>query len=137
MRTLVALSVLLHHAMSLPHGHAHEAKTLGEPEESPVSPSQAKINSTNTDLLYPLPSGFLIEADLDATKPARTPGAKLIKIRNGPMIVEPHKMLMNGGFLPMPCTDCFVTALQGNLEYENGTSAHIDSGAWLQYAWLH
>ena len=30
----------------------------------------------------------------------------------------------------MPCSDCYVTAIQLGLEYENGRVANVDTGAW-------
>jgi hypothetical protein len=132
MKALIALSILLQHVLARPQGHSHEAQPLGKPTTAPISSPLPKIDSTTSSFLSPLPPGTILEPDLDVTKPAKTPGAKLIKIKVGPITVQPMQMYMTGNFLPMPCTDCFVTALQGGLEYENGTAAHIDSGAWLQ-----
>lgn len=36
-----------------------------------------------------------------------------------------------------PCKDCYITAIQASLEYEDGTSANVDTGAWLHHMVLY
>lgn len=33
-----------------------------------------------------------------------------------------------------PCTDCFITHVQADLQYPNGTYANINTGLWLHHA---
>ena len=35
--------------------------------------------------------------------------------------------------IPLPCSDCLVTWIKADLEYENGTVADADSGLWLHH----
>jgi hypothetical protein len=39
--------------------------------------------------------------------------------------------------LKVPCHNCWITAFQAGLEYEDGKEAHIDSGMWLHHMVLH
>jgi hypothetical protein len=86
--------------------------------------------------LFPLPKGYQTESDLDEKKPAVAAGGKVVKVRQGPFRIEPGKQLspdLQWNAEPqMPCKDCYVTAIQGGLEYEDGTPAELDTGAMLQ-----
>jgi hypothetical protein len=90
--------------------------------------------------LFPLPAGFKIEPDLDASKKPSTPGAKVIKIRQGPFKLTPKvELLQDEQFLTdplLPCTDCWITAIQGGLEFANGTAATVEQGAMLQHLYI-
>ncbi len=35
--------------------------------------------------------------------------------------------------VPMPCTDCLITWLQADLEYDDGTVADAETGMWLHH----
>jgi hypothetical protein len=35
--------------------------------------------------------------------------------------------------LRKPCEDCYIVAMQADLQYENGKSANIDEGAWMHH----
>ncbi|KAF2435918.1 hypothetical protein EJ08DRAFT_692491 [Tothia fuscella] len=132
----------LHHPIAPPPGPL-PIPTLSKTISQPSKPSQPQTPSSRqpwtsppsnkSNILYDLPPGFQIEPELDASKPAKTPEAHMIKIRNGPYIVQPMKMFMEFAYLPMPCRDCFETALMGDLEYENETKVHIEHGDWLHH----
>jgi hypothetical protein len=86
-----------------------------------------------------IPPGVIIEPDLDPSKPPVTEGATLTKIRYGPYDIEAMGIIQNRPDLnsETPCNDCYITALQASLEYENGTSANVDTGAWLHHMVLY
>jgi hypothetical protein len=74
--------------------------------------------------------GVIIEPDLVVGKPGKD-GAVVKKIRLGPFTVQPGKMLKRDvRNFATPCKDCFVTAMQLGLEYEDGKIANVDTGAW-------
>ncbi|KAF2401892.1 hypothetical protein EJ06DRAFT_366876 [Trichodelitschia bisporula] len=121
MRLLSAAILLLPGALALPGTNLRRLET--------------PLNASSADVLYTPPPGVVVEPDLDMTKPPQTPGAKLTKIRHGPYKITPNSMLpmQMKNNLEKPCTDCYILAMQGGLEYEDGTVANIDSGAWLHH----
>ena len=76
---------------------------------------------------------------MDLEKPPVTEGATLTKIRYGPYDLEAMGMIENRPDLniELPCDDCYITALQASLEYENGTSANVNTGGWLHHMVLY
>ena len=45
-----------------------------------------------------------------------------------------HHDMKNFGFaMPPPCSDCFVTYAQGDLQYPNGSYANANTGMWLHH----
>jgi len=67
------------------------------------------------------------------------PAAKMAKIRYGPFTVQPMTMVEN---LPhfaqkLPCNECFVTAMEADLEDEDGKALNIQEGAWLHHMVLY
>jgi hypothetical protein len=36
-----------------------------------------------------------------------------------------------------PCDECYITAMQADLQYPNGTIANIDTGGWLHHIVLY
>lgn len=132
MKLATFLPLLLHQTIALPQLVERSDHNANTARVSPQNIENLSASTSNAEsILYELPAGFKVEPDLDARKPV-TPGARMVKIRNGPYIVGPNRMFTLFAVLPMPCKDCFVTALMGDLEYENGTNANIESGAWLQ-----
>lgn len=93
-------------------------------------PTEPPTNSTTE-----LPPDFNVEPDLDASQPPKTPGATLTKIKYGPYQVDAMDMIKNRPELrlELPCEDCYITALQADLEYEDGTTANVNTGAWLHH----
>jgi hypothetical protein len=63
----------------------------------------------------------------------RTPGGKVTKIRYGPFAIPAMGMLDNKDIrnIERPCSDCYITAFQADLEDEAGNSVNTDKGAWL------
>ncbi|PGG95888.1 hypothetical protein AJ79_09825 [Helicocarpus griseus UAMH5409] len=85
-----------------------------------------------------LPADFYDEPDLDPSKPGKD-GATVTKIKYGPYTLEAMDMISNRPDLNMetPCKDCYITAIQANLEYEDGTTANVNTGAWLHHMVLY
>jgi len=100
-----------HKAVEVPDYHAAEGSTPG---------------ATNNGSY-----GVLIEPDLVTGLNAKD-GAHLKKIRMGPYRVPSGRMLPVPvmPFTP-PCEDCYITAMQLNLEYPDGSRANVDTGAWF------
>lgn len=77
--------------------------------------------------------GVILEPDLVVGKPT-TPGAKVVKIRSGPYTIPPGKFFDPlPQLIKRPCSNCYITAVQGVLEFENGTSANFQDGAWQHH----
>ena len=109
------------------------------PPPDPPKPAAHASNGASTNTLFPLPDGFKVEPELDMKKPPVTPGAKYIKLRQGPYMI-PANTTLPGQFLielDIPCKDCFITAIQGGLEFEDGTPAHVDHGAVLHHLTIY
>jgi hypothetical protein len=115
-------------------------------------PAWNYANGTTSDATSDGSVGVIIEPDLDVTKPGKD-GAKVKKVRVGPIKVAGGKaqlfMVNRGSFglvsslvgafqgfgvgdvsMETPCTDCYITAMQLGLEYPDGKSANVDTGAW-------
>jgi hypothetical protein len=98
--------------------------------------SNAKNLPPNTEVFFDLPPGFNVEPDIDEKQPPVAIGGKIVKIRQGPFTVAPGEQLESEkqwiAPINLPCLDCYITAIQGGLEFEDGTPAFVDSGAFLQ-----
>jgi hypothetical protein len=75
--------------------------------------------------------GVILEPDLVPGKPGKD-GAIVTKVRAGPFHVrsgwsQEYPILP----FPPPCVDCWITAMQLGLEYEDGKEANTDTGAWF------
>jgi hypothetical protein len=98
-------------------------------------------NETTEDATANGSRGVIIEPDLvyEEGKVGKD-GATVKKIKFGPYTLQPgqKKEFPIGAFglspiemgRPLPCTDCYITAMQLNLEYPDGTIANVDTGAW-------
>jgi hypothetical protein len=103
------------------------------------APKWMFANSTTEDATADGSQGVIIEPDLDPTKRGKD-GATIKKIRFGPYTLGAgqKREYPIGAFgltpiepgRPPPCTDCYITAMQLNLEYEDGRIANVDTGAW-------
>lgn len=61
-----------------------------------------------------------------------------VKYTYGPITV-PSRLEGDGmqaamSLVPLPCNNCFVTWIQADLEYEDGSRADADTGMWLHHA---
>jgi len=105
-----------------------------------AGPSPLPAGNSSTNDLFPLPNGFKIMPDLDAAKQSTTPGAKMVKIRQGPFKVPAGGMVSEmEQWIPepeMPCRDCYITAMQGTIEFADGNIANPDDGVMLQVCTL-
>jgi hypothetical protein len=85
---------------------------------------------------FDLPDDFQVEAALDASKPPKTPGARFVKVRQGPFTIAVGQSVSEEeqwiAEPKMPCNHCYVTALQAGVEFEDGSPANVDKGAMLQ-----
>lgn len=89
-------------------GHATPSGAITEPETT-------------------IPEGFFIEPDLDPKKPA-TLGSRIVEQRFGPYKLTAGQAKNFFASAKMPCTNCWITAAQGILEYADGTEANINTG---------
>ncbi|KAF2671726.1 hypothetical protein BT63DRAFT_422253 [Microthyrium microscopicum] len=71
-------------------------------------------------------------------KPA-DPSGKLVKVRYGPFDLPPNAMFsalppqFGGAVIHKPCDECFLGAFQGGMEYEDGSEANVNNGAYLHH----
>jgi hypothetical protein len=67
------------------------------------------------------------------------PAGKIVKMRYGPFKIAPGTMFQSvpsfvgGPKIPKPCEECFITSLQGGMEYEDGSEANVDSGIYQHH----
>lgn len=97
---------------------------------------QASNQSAPSDpaAAFPLPSGFLEYSDLSTNGTPATPGSTVTKINYGPFSCSAQDMASTVvANMKLPCTNCYLTAIQAGLEYPNGTVANSDTGAWLHH----
>ncbi|KAK3080327.1 hypothetical protein LTS18_002414 [Coniosporium uncinatum] len=101
------------------------------PQVSKCQNSAAQMNAA------PLPPEVFIQQKLSATP--TTPGAKMSKIRYGPFSMKPMQMIENEPYFTnqMPCQNCFITAMEANLEDDAGKTININEGAWLHHMVLY
>ncbi|KAE9965029.1 hypothetical protein BLS_007910 [Venturia inaequalis] len=90
-------------------------------------------NATTPDASPDGLKGIIFEPDLIPGQPGKD-GGQIKKTRIGPITIPPGATLNRPvvNFAP-PCKDCLVTAIQLGLEYEDGKSANVDSGAWCHH----
>jgi hypothetical protein len=141
MSKLLALILLLVQALCVdgqgrPGQVTRQLKPDPESSKSPASGGQTPPAQLVAAPLYDLPEDFQVEPGLDASKTPKTPGARFVKIRQGPFSIavggsvsEEEQWIAEP---KMPCNHCYVTALQAGLEFEDGTPANTDKGAMLQ-----
>ena len=114
-------------------GYINFVKRLEQP------PKWNFANATTEDAKADGSVGVILEPDLVEGKVGKD-GGIVKKIRFGPYTVQPGKKMSYsiGAFgispieigRPLPCTDCYITAMQLNLEYPDGKIANVDTGAW-------
>ncbi|KAF2667299.1 hypothetical protein BT63DRAFT_414887 [Microthyrium microscopicum] len=115
--------------------------TLVKRDKSPP-PKWNFANSTTEDAKADGSEGIIIEPDLIEGAPGKD-GGLVKKIKFGPYTVPAgaKREFPIGAFgltpiepgRPLPCTQCYITAMQLNMEYEDGKIANADTGAWLHH----
>jgi hypothetical protein len=115
-------------------------QVAGSDEDSKSRAAIQQPSPPNTETFFALPPGFQTEPDLDEDVPALAPGGKIVKRRQGPFTLFPGEQVEHEAqWIPvtqLPCKDCYITAIQGGLEFEDGSPAYVDSGAFLQVCLL-
>lgn len=81
------------------------------------------------------PSGKTVDFPYPVAEDLPDNGPGIIKVRYGPYTVransETSPIILS---MKKPCiSDCWITAMQGGLEYADGTVANADQGAWLHH----
>lgn len=105
----------------------------------PAVPDWNNAKETTADATANGSKGAIIEPDLVEGRIGKD-GAETKKIRFGPYKIQSRQKkdfsIGAFGLTPIemgrepPCRNCYITAMQLNLEYENGTHANVDTGAW-------
>lgn len=97
------------------------------------TPANEMTAPQGKDATVTVPAGTQFEVPLNGT--VRTPGAKQVTRKYGPIKIGAMSMLENRLYFmaEKPCSDCFVVAMQAGLEDETGTTINIDTGAWLHH----
>jgi len=111
-------------AVALPQdGHDHEHMPTPGAGSDPSMPE---------GMDGPIPAGFKTAKDLYAGKP-ETPGARIVDQRFGPYTLNAGQAKNFFASAAMPCSNCYVLAAQGTLEYADGSDANINTGGWLHH----
>jgi hypothetical protein len=101
----------------LPQSELRSRQTTGNLPGMSAGASQ----SLDTDFPWP------IDRDLEE-------GPNVVKVRYGPHTVKANSEVeLFLTKMKKPCDDCWITAFQGGLEYQDGTVANADTGAWLHH----
>jgi hypothetical protein len=88
-----------------------------------------------------------LPAEIQTLTPRYFEGSQRVKVRYGPFTIPSVNQKNMIYFLEKeagmfakaiskvrkPCDECMITSMTGGLEYSNGTSANIDTGAWLHH----
>jgi hypothetical protein len=100
------------------------------------------VNSTTTDAKADGSRGYIIEPDLVVGVPGKD-GGIVKKIKFGPYTLKSGEKKEfpigtwanspSAGGRELPCRNCYITAMQLNLEYPDGTIANVDTGAWYDF----
>lgn len=118
------------HAPLLPLRIEH---TIGDASKALLSEITEGNQDPNPETeKYPLPQGLMFESPLRSR--ARTANSKLIQIRHGLLTIKSMTLVENQFLedVPKPCNDCYITAIQGDLLYQDGSKANSNSGFWLR-----
>jgi hypothetical protein len=93
-------------------------------------PAWNSANSTTPDATPDGKKGVIIEPDLKEGKPGKD-GGIVKNVRLGPYPLKAGQT--KHGVVPnfaVPCTNCYITAMQLTCEYADGKEANVDSGTW-------
>jgi hypothetical protein len=120
-------------------GIVPNAGRVNRATDSWTPPIWMLANATTHDATPNGSQGVIIEPDLVEGAPGKD-GAVVKKIKFGPYTLQPgqKKDFPIGAFgldpselgRPLPCYNCYITAMQLNLEYPDGKIANVDTGAW-------
>jgi hypothetical protein len=99
-------------------------------------------NETTPDAKADGSAGVIIEPDLASSGTGKD-GATVKRVKLGPYTLQPGQkreypisylgLSPSDPGLPLPCTSCYITAMQLSLEYPDGSVANVDTGAWLHH----
>jgi hypothetical protein len=80
-----------------------------------------------------------LEPDLPSSGPGLRDGATITKLRYGPYKVPALGMIESvfQFMIAKPCTECYITAMQADMEYQDGRTAKTEDGAWLHHILLY
>jgi hypothetical protein len=119
----------------IPFGIASSTRKPPVKDAAPAKiPSYVRFaNATTQDATNDGRVGVILSNDLIAPV---TPGSKIKKTRHGPYKMKAAKMFDWGAMDKSPCNNCYITAMQAGLEYEDGSKANINTGAWLHHTVL-
>lgn len=81
----------------------------------------------------PVPQGVYLEKPV--TQAHAAPNTKVVEMKYGPFPIGAMAMLDNklAPNVALPCSNCFITAMQADLYDDSGKSINIDTGAWLHH----
>jgi hypothetical protein len=103
------------------------------PLPPPIAPQERFATGTTPGATGDGLVGVILEPDLVVGKPV-TPGAKVVKIRSGPYTIPAGKFFDPlPQLIKKPCSNCYITAAQGVLEFEDGRDANFQDGAWQHH----
>ncbi|KAK4211008.1 hypothetical protein QBC37DRAFT_447197 [Rhypophila decipiens] len=87
--------------------------------------------------------GVPVKIDVLQPKNFKELGAKRVKITYGPLAIPSAGDKDTGGMitysdpnLVVPCTGCFITGMDTDLQWEDGTTANANKGIWLHHTGL-
>jgi hypothetical protein len=97
------------------------------------------VHSAFDKALFNLPANFSQEADLESIEKPITPGSWIVRVQYG-AVNAPGKSSGPASWIPefpKPCDKCFITAMQGDLRFKNGTRAYPANGISLKQMTLY
>jgi hypothetical protein len=106
---------------------------------SAVALASARPSPPVPDYNSPDLKSVRLEPDLPTSGSGLKDGAQISKQRYGPYTVPALGMLESqfAFYVKKPCVECYVTAMQADVEYPDGRRANTDEGAWLHHAVLY
>jgi hypothetical protein len=80
-----------------------------------------------------------LEPDLPSSGPGLKDGATVTKVRYGPYKIPALGMIESTFqfIIDKPCSECYITAMQADMEYPDGRTALTEEGAWLHHILLY
>src|ERR1700761_1369090 len=110
---------------------SHKARIAKRQHHEPIKmPAWNYANATTPDATPDGKIGVIIEPDLEEGKLGKD-GATVKKVRLGPYPLKAGQT--RKGSIPnfaLPCSNCYITAMQLTCEYPDGKEANVNTGAW-------